>query len=243
MADAPEAACAPDLAARGCVLLDFDGTLADTRAAIVGTAERVLRERGLTEDEIGDAGRLVGPPFPAAFSQVYGMSAEEAREVGLRYRELFTALGAASHPLFPGIRELLGDLRASGRRLALTTSRSDASARRFLEEEGIAGLFEAVVAQTDPARADKAHLVADSLAALGCPASDAVMVGDRFYDVEGARANGVPCVGARYGGTAAPGELERAGAVACACSVGELRRLLMGGARREDAGRRAGLGS
>ena len=53
------------------------------------------------------------------------------------------------------------------------------------------------------------------------------MVGDRFYDVEGAKANGVPCIGVLFG-TATRAELEGAGAAAVVESVGELRRVLLG---------------
>lgn len=209
-------------------MFDFDGTLADSKPAIVATARRVLAEWGMSEEEMGDLGRLVGPPFPVAFTQVYGMSADDALEVTTRYRTEFAKLGEATHPIFPGIKELLADARAAGRRVALTSSKMRARALDMLAAESMTDLFDAVVCQVDPSRADKAHLVGDTLAELGADASDAVMVGDRFYDVEGAFANGVPCVGVTYGHTSAPGELERAGAAAVADSVPRLRELLLG---------------
>ena len=227
---APEArpVVAPPVSERSCILFDFDGTLADTKPAIVDTARKVLREWGLSDEEIGDPGRLVGPPFPAAFSIVYGMSEEDAAEVTRRYRAIYTTLGLETHLLFDGMAELLGDLKAAGRRLAVTTSKREEMAHEMLAENGVEQLFDAIVGQTDPTRADKATLVGDTLEALGCGADDAVMVGDRFYDVEGAAANGVPCVGVYLGGTAPAGELEQAGAAACAHSVDELRHVLLG---------------
>ena len=219
---------ADDFSCRPYVLFDFDGTLANTRPGIVSTAREVLSAWGMSEEEMGDLGRLVGPPFPAAFTQVYGMSEDEAREVAGRYRARYRELGPETHPLFDGLAELLESLRASGRHLAVTTSKMRDTAVRFLQDDGVYELFDEVVGQVDPARADKAHLVEDSLAAFGCTADEAVMVGDRFYDVEGALANGVPCVGVYYGDTAPAGELERAGAAACARTVAELGRILMG---------------
>ena len=99
--------------------------------------------------------------------------------------------------------------------------------KRMLFEDGVADAFDAVIAQTDPARADKASLISDALAALGCSPEAAVMVGDRNYDVEGARANDVPCVGVLFG-TATRRELEDAGAAAIVESVTELRHVLLG---------------
>ena len=224
--DAPHAAS--DFASRPCVLFDFDGTLADTKAGIMSVARTVLSELGMTEAEMGDLSRLVGPPFPAAFTQIYGMAPEEATRVGERYSELYAQLGPETHPLFDGIADLLRELKAAGRRLAVTTSKGQGTALRYLTDDGVLELFDAVVGKVDPTQADKAHLVSRSLAELGCTAEDAVMVGDRHYDVEGAHAQGVPCVGVYLGGTAPEGELERAGADAVAHSVAELGRLLMG---------------
>lgn len=227
-APADEVVMVPPLSERPCVLFDFDGTLADTKPAIVDTARRVLREWGMTDDEIADPGRLVGPPFPAAFSIVYGMSDEDAAEVTRRYRAIYTKLGLETHMLFDGMAELLHSLKAAGKRLAITTSKREEMAHTMLTDNGVEQLFDVIVGQTDPTRADKATLLGDTLAALGCSADEAVMVGDRFYDVEGAVANGVPCVGVYLGGTAPEGELEAAGAAACAHSVEGLGKVLLG---------------
>lgn len=227
-APADEVVMVPPLSERPCVLFDFDGTLADTKPAIVDTARRVLREWGMTDDEIADPGRLVGPPFPAAFSIVYGMSDEDAAEVTRRYRAIYAKLGLETYMLFDGMAELLQSLKAAGKRLAITTSKREETAHTMLADNGVEQLFDVIVGQTDPTRADKTTLLGDTLAALGCSADEAVMVGDRFYDVEGAAANGVPCVGVYLGGTAPKGELEAAGAAACAHSVAELGRVLLG---------------
>lgn len=227
-APADEVVMVPPLSERPCVLFDFDGTLADTKPAIVDTARRVLREWGMTDDEIADPGRLVGPPFPAAFSIVYGMSDEDAAEVTRRYRAIYAKLGLETHMLFDGMAELLYSLKAAGKRLAITTSKREEMAHTMLADNGVEQFFDVIVGQTDPTRADKTTLLGDTLAALGCSADEAVMVGDRFYDVEGAVANGVPCVGVYLGGTAPEGELEAAGAAACAHSVEGLGKVLLG---------------
>ena len=71
--------------------------------------------------------------------------------------------------------------------------------------------FEAVVGRLEPGRDTKADCIREALRLLGVRPEDAVMVGDRRHDTEGAHENGIPCIGV-YTGTAQPGEHERAGA-------------------------------
>ena len=217
-----------DVTGRKLVVFDFDGTLADTIEGICSTARRVLLAHGISEEGLGDVRRIVGPPFPQAFSLVYGLSEEEAAEVTREYREIYHNLGLEGWPLYPGMRELLEDLRASGRRLAVASSKLEGLVRRAVADNGVDGLFDVCLGKTSDDEVTKAATIARAVSSLGLTADDAVMVGDRHHDVDAATACGVPCVGVTYGGTAAPGELEDAGACAVAHTVDELRQVLLG---------------
>ena len=67
---------------------------------------------------------------------------------------------------------------------------------------------------------------------VGMGVEDAVMVGDRRYDVDAARTCNVPCVGVEFGHTAKPGELERARASVVVSTVDELSDVLLGEAAK-----------
>ena len=215
-----------DISSRPFVLFDFDGTLANTKPGIVATARAALAAWGMSEEQMGDLGRLIGPAFPYAYCDIYGVSRADAEEITRLYRERYAQLGPEAYPLFDGMRQLLEDLVASGRTLAVASSKRRDFVERMLEDDGVAQLFAHVGASMDAAHSGKEELIRSALRALGARPDQAVMVGDRFYDVEGARATGVPCVGVLFG-TATRGELEEAGAVGVASSVGELRGLLM----------------
>lgn len=97
--------------------------------------------------------------------------------------------------MFNGVPELLDGLVAQGKRMAVATSRMEAKCIDMVHELGLSQ-FEAVIGMNPPqGRETKADSVRDALAALGATADDAVMIGDRFNDVEGAHAMGVPCIG------------------------------------------------
>ena len=211
-----------------CIVWDFDGTLGDTMPVIVDTARRVLLEFGLSEDDLGDLRRLVGPPFPQAFSMVYGLSEADAAEVTRRYREIYNTLGAAAWPPFPGVPELLADLKRDGRTLAVASSKRTPLLRRCVSDGGMAELFDCVYGKDSDGKVSKADTVKAAVEAAGFTLRDAVMVGDRHFDVEAAHEAGIPCIGVYYGDTAPAGELEEAGAEAVAQTVDDLRRIFLG---------------
>ncbi|MGN0075828.1 MAG: HAD family hydrolase [Parafannyhessea sp.] len=217
-----------DPSARRVVVFDFDGTIADSMPSIVATATRVLTDWGLPKERLADVPKLVGPPFPQAFTMVFGLSDSDAREVTRRYREAYEKIGAAAWPAFPGMAGLLDELRAAGRTLAVASSKRTRLLRRGLTDQGLIGRFEFALGKDSDAPQTKAQTLAKVLDTLGVGPDDAVMVGDRFYDVDAATACGMPCVGVTYGHTAPRSELERAGACAVAQSVGELGRVLLG---------------
>lgn len=217
-----------DVTGRALVLFDFDGTLADTVDGICATARTVLRAHGVPEGELARVPQIIGPPFPQAFSLVFGLSEEEAAQVTAEYRAIYQDLGIKGWPLYPGMRALLEELRAAGRRLAVASSKREALVIKAVADNGVSDLFDIVLGKKSDDQVSKAQTIVRAIDGLGLAPSDAVMVGDRHHDVEAAAACGVPCVGVTYGGTAEPGELEAAGACAVAASVDELRRVLFG---------------
>lgn len=209
------------------VFFDFDGTLANTVDGIRETAREALAEFGMDEEAIGDTNRIIGPAFPGAFSEVYGVTAEEAVEITALYRKIYASRGPEAWEPYPGIAELLGALVEEGKTLAVTTCKLADLTVSMAADHGILEPFACVVGKPDDSPVTKSVLVARTLARLGVAPQDAVMVGDRHNDMEGARDQGVLAVGVAYGaGTAA--ELEAAGADVTVDSVEELGRVLLG---------------
>ena len=223
----PPELTAADPSARPWVFFDWDGTLVDTRAGIIRSATQALLEWGWPEAELGDVGRLTGPAMPYSFCDVYGVTREQARELAAIHHRIYDAYGPETRRPFAGVPELLDDLRAAGRRLAITSSKREHVLTRVAAEQGVDGFFEAIIGAVHPERVDKDQVLAYALDTLGVSPDEVVMVGDRHYDVAGAAACGIPCVGADFG-TARPGELAASGACAVAADVADLRRILLG---------------
>ncbi|MEE1353324.1 MAG: HAD-IA family hydrolase [Acutalibacteraceae bacterium] len=195
------------------VLFDFDGTLADTSPGIKNSIRYALGEKGIP---VGDEKRLnyfIGPPLYEGFSHVYGTDKELTDELVRLYRVYYSDRGVYECALFPGSLEMLKQLRGAGLRLAVVSSKPAHFLKIVLPHLGIEDCFETVVGpELKNKSADKSFLIRKALEELGESASpQVVMVGDRHYDIAGARDAGVTAAGVTYGfGTKE--ELQAAGA-------------------------------
>jgi phosphoglycolate phosphatase len=215
-------------AAAPAVLLDLDGTLVDSRAAIVAGVNATLAARGEPERAAAELIPFIGPPLHVTFGTLLGRDPDDPAldEVVSDYRTRYGDLMLDHTPIFDGIPEALDALADAGCVLAVATSKARPLAQRLLDGLGLAGRFAAILGPVPPARDDKTATVGQALEALGGPAS-AVMVGDRLHDVEGARAHGLPCVGVLWGIGDAD-ELTGAGAAALCATPSELPGVVLG---------------
>ncbi len=207
------------------ILFDLDGTLTDPFVGIAEGVRHAFTKMGRPEPDHDDMRRLIGPPFQQTFP-TFGMHDHEVDEAIAHYRDVYEGGGLFKAYVYEGIDHVLGNLRSLGHTLALATSKPTGSAERVLGHFGLADHFSFVGgASRDRSRHQKHEVIAHVLEELGATHDQIVMVGDRVYDVEGARHCGVPCVGVRWG-YAEPGELEEAGAVAIAEQPADLHALL-----------------
>jgi phosphoglycolate phosphatase len=195
------------------VLFDLDGTLVDSGPGIRSSVRHAARVAGAPEPTDEQLRALIGPPFPAAFVDVLGVDTATAAVMMAAYHDVYGDGGLYDVRVYDGVPALLETLAADGTALAVTTSKPRVYAERVVRHVGLADAFDAGVfgVTLDGSVEGKAAVVG---LALDAHPGEVVtgLVGDRHHDVEGARAHGLPCVGAAwgFGGRA---ELEAAGAV------------------------------
>lgn len=219
---------------RPAVLLDLDGTLVDPAGSITGGIAAALARNGLPTPSPAQLRALVGPPLRQGLLGLEGVTEQNVSAVMEHYRAGYWESGMAASNPYPGIPQALEDL-ARDHVLAVATSKPISSARRLLRLQGLDGFFAAICGSSDddlaplPPGGTKVAAIAEALAAVGTAphTPGTVMVGDRYYDLDGAAHHGLPSVGVRWG-FAAPGELDSA-TVVCRDPdelPGQCRRLL-----------------
>jgi phosphoglycolate phosphatase len=211
-----------------CVLLDLDGTLTDSKPGIIASYEAALRALGHEPDPCIDLTFVVGPAMNDVMAEVLAHYDDtRVHDAVAAYRRHYGTVGLFENSVYDGIKSLLIDVKAAGHRVYLTTSKRTVFARQVLEHLELVGYFDGIYgSEPDGALDHKPELIAYVLAREGIEPSDAVMIGDRRYDIAGAHANGVRAFGVLWGyGSRA--ELEQAGADLLVSSPAELTSALL----------------
>ncbi|WP_206862329.1 HAD-IA family hydrolase [Lysobacter changpingensis] len=201
------------------VIFDFDGTLADSFPFFVKAQHALADRHGFTaiaEDRV-DALRRLGT---RELMREVNLPAWKAPIVAADFIRMMR--GAPPVPLFPGVAEVLRQLRDGGARLAILTSNSVENVRRVIDAE-LLGAIELIDGGAH--MLGKHRRIARMLKEARAAASEAIYVGDQVSDGEAARRVGV-AFGAVGWGYAHADTLRTMGAEEFFESVPELGRLL-----------------
>lgn len=216
------------------ILFDLDGTLTDPKIGITSSVQYALRAFGIDEPNLDKLEPFIGPPLADSFMEFYGFTPEQANQAIEKYRERFDGQGIYENELYEGIDKMLFALKEKKKILAIASSKPTPLVLRVLEHFDIRQYFDYIVgSELDGRRSKKEEVVAEALR-LMLPASFDVqekkehvaMVGDRKFDIEGAKAFGLTSIGVSFG-YASEGELEAAGADYIVDTVSELKDLLL----------------
>jgi phosphoglycolate phosphatase len=173
-------------------IFDFDGVIIDSVAPVRTAINGALLAHGFPARSSAEVARYIGPTAPDAFAELTG--AEEDSEIVAAcvetYHDIYRSVYLEQTRLIEGMPELLRGLTLPR---ALATSKVLEFVAPLLERFGI----EFAVISAPELAEPKSVTVARAQRALG--AHDPVVVGDRFYDIDAARACGLRVIGVTWG--------------------------------------------
>ena len=183
------------------ILFDLDGTLTDPGLGITNAVMYALKKYNIEVEDRSELYKFIGPPLRDSFSKYYGMTAEEAEQAVIYYREYYSVTGLFENQVYEGIPDLLSQLKGDGYKLVLATSKPDKFSIAILEHFDLYKYFDfAACATFDGKRDSKASVINYALESLEInDTSEVIMIGDRLHDVEGARECGIDAIGVTYG--------------------------------------------
>ena len=181
---------------RKCVIFDLDGTLTRSEEGIWNCVRYAAEKLGFPVPDAATLRKFIGPPLGWSFMEYMGMSEEMANKAVSTYRERYEAVGLFENRVYPGIRRLLRRLKRDGWYIGIATGKPQRSSERIIEHFGLNRYITKIVGPKDGRGADKELLIRQ---ALPEDAGEAWMVGDRRFDMEGAKKVGIGAIGAGYG--------------------------------------------
>ena len=187
------------------ILIDLDGTLTDPKAGIHRSIRYALEKLGHPLADEVDLDWTIGPPLKASLAKLLNTHDDALAEQALAaYRERFSVTGLFENEVYATVVETLQQLQVQGYQLFLATAKPTVYAKRILAHFELDQYFTAMYgSELTGERTNKADLIAYILEKEQLDARQCIMVGDRQYDVIGARANGIETIAVNYGyGTA-----------------------------------------
>ena len=184
------------------VIFDFDGTVVDTGEGILKSLQYSFQQMGHEVPELSDLKKFIGPPIYYSYTHYYGVSEDEVGEYIKKYRERYWNQGIYECQLYEGFIEMILALKEKGIKIGIASSKPERLIYAVADFLKITDLFDAIVGVKidDSNHSSKTGLVLESMKILGAEDKQKVlMVGDRLYDIDGAKGAGVDSCGVLWG--------------------------------------------
>lgn len=183
------------------VFFDLDGTITEPADGITSSARYALEQFGIKVKSNTELLAFIGPPLQDSFKNFYGMDEKMAFEAVKIYRKHYLENGIFKCSLYPNIVTLLRKLKELGYILVVATSKPQPYAIDILKHFNILDYFTFVSgASLDTKRSKKEDIIKYAMENLNIKdSSQIIMIGDRKFDVIGARKHNIDCIGVLYG--------------------------------------------
>ena len=212
------------------IFFDLARTLTDSQDGILNCLRYAFEKMGEPVPPESVLIKFIGPPLQDSFMRFCGFDEEKAIRGIQMFRERYAPVGKFENAAAPGMPELCARLKEQGCGRALGCAKPEEMCGPICEKFGFAPSMESITGSPPVGDWEKADVIRETMCRLGLTEADKpaiLMVGDRKFDVLGARECGIDCVGVEFFGYAAPGELEAAGAVAVVRTAEELEQFIL----------------
>ncbi|MFI3165686.1 MAG: HAD-IIIA family hydrolase [Bacillota bacterium] len=181
------------------VILDLDGTLLDTTSGVIEAVKKTIVQVGLQIPSANILKLFVGPPMQESFSKHFALNNDIALEYANIFRKNYGEGYIYIADLYPNVMETLQIIKNKGYRIALATNKSHENAMNILEKFKIDEFCDFAMGSDLKGLLKKKDIIKQCLQEINVNPSEAVYIGDSFYDLEGAEANGMDFIGVSYG--------------------------------------------
>lgn len=182
------------------IIFDLDGTLIKSAPGIISCMQKTQEAMGMEIWLPKDLEFAIGPPLEDTFSKHFKISDDRLNEALECYREAYANLVFDKNTLYDGVEDMLKTLKSNGKTLAIGTSKLESVAITVLKKIGIDHYFDLIAGHDDENYRDsKGKVIAYAMNKLQCVHNDTILIGDRKFDIVGAKEVGIECMAVLYG--------------------------------------------
>lgn len=182
-----------------CILFDLDGTLVNTFPGILHSYEYAASKMNLpapTEKIVNEA---IGAPLAEVFREKFQLDEEQVTVAMQHYRERYAEKGIYEVENYPRMTEVIKQLKEKGLFIGVATLKKEEFAKEMLMNLGMSEYLDVIVGMDGKDKLTKAGMIQKALKLMQQKSSEAVLVGDSFYDAVGAEEAGIDFIGVTYG--------------------------------------------
>lgn len=179
------------------IIFDWDGTLMDSVGLIVDAMRNAAEKHSLTvTDEATKS--IIGIALVDAFPMLFPNDSDKYDELLATYSEYYVKY-CDNDKLFDGIKELIQDLHAQGKTLAIATGKKRKGLQRVLPNSGVQAFFTLTKTADETAGKPNPLMLEQILVETGTRIEDAVFIGDSIHDIRMANNIGMDSIAVSYG--------------------------------------------
>ena len=183
------------------IVFDLDGTLLNTLDDLADATNWALRTNALPQRSLDEVRQFVGNGVGLLIRRAVPEGTDEAlyQQVFADFRRRYVAHCQDKTCLYPGIDNMLRQLRARGYRLAIVSNKLQDGVDELYQRYFKDTVEVAVGERPGIARKPAPDMVQLALQALDIPTTQAVYVGDSDVDLATAQASHLPCISVLWG--------------------------------------------
>jgi len=168
-------------------LFDYDGTIVDSAIMIVEGAIAAFRICGLPDPDPKKVRENIGKPLAIALDEYmppgYNVTPNEISEA---YRSWYAEqgrLGLQNEPLYPGVVELLKELKTDDWLIGIATNKSRIGLTNGLAKHSLSDMFDITLSTDENIPKPNPAMAIKAMNDLGVDKENCVMVGDTINDI------------------------------------------------------------
>ncbi|MGN0614538.1 MAG: HAD family hydrolase [Porcipelethomonas sp.] len=181
------------------VIFDLDGTIADTSPGIFNSVRYVRKMMDLCDITEEQMRSHVGPPMEESYSKNFGLSGDALRQAVEYHKEYALKQGYKEIEIYPGMFELLNELKDNNVKTAIATLKANETAQKIFIDTKLNGMFDFILGSDTSAPMTKAQMIERCVKEFGVEKSECVLIGDSKYDAIGAEEAGIDFIAVTYG--------------------------------------------